>query len=96
MVLLIGICRGQSQRRASSRNQASRAALPNDDQGTGTYNKATEVTTEEGRVLLDEPDGVDIALTPDAALETGHRPIEGVADAAGKDHFAKLDQRIKP
>jgi hypothetical protein len=62
---------------------------------TETYNKATEVTTEEGRVLLDGPDGVDVALTPDAALETGHRLVEGASEAVGKDRFAKMDQRPK-
>jgi hypothetical protein len=62
---------------------------------TQTYNKATEVTTEEGRVLLDGPDGVDVALTPDAALETGNRLIEGAAEAVGKEHFAKMDHRPK-
>lgn len=63
---------------------------------TETYNRATEVTTEEGRVLLDGPDGVDVALTPEAALETGNRLIEGAAEAVGKKHFAKMDQRSKP
>lgn len=61
-----------------------------------TYDKATEVTTEEGRVLLDGPDGVDVALTPDAALETGNRLIEGAAEAVGKEYFAKMDHRPKP
>ncbi|UUR09344.1 hypothetical protein M1K48_06955 [Sphingomonas glaciei] len=66
------------------------------DQGNQTYDEATEVTTEEGRVLLDGPDGVDVALTPDAALETGNRLIEGAAEAVGKERFAKMDHRPKP
>jgi hypothetical protein len=54
------------------------------------------VTTEEGRVLLDGPDCVDVALTPDAALETGNRLSEGAAEAVGKEQFAKMDHRPKP
>jgi hypothetical protein len=59
------------------------------------YDEATEVTTKEGKVILDGPDGVDVILTPDAALETGGRLIEGAAEAAGKERLAKLDHRPK-
>jgi hypothetical protein len=61
-----------------------------------TYDEATEVTTEEGKVILDGPDGVDVILTPEAALETGGRLIEGAAEAVGKERLAKVDHRPKP
>lgn len=38
-------------------------------------------TAESGQVILDGPDGVAVAMTPDAARETGLRLI-AAADAA--------------
>ena len=58
-----------------------------------TYSKPTDVTAEEGRVLLDGPDGVDVALTPEAAIETGERLIDKGAVAIGKARQADLDHR---
>jgi hypothetical protein len=60
-----------------------------------TYSKPTEVTSEEGRVLLDGPDGVDVAMTPEAALETGGRLIDEAAKAAGEERLKKIDHRPK-
>jgi len=39
------------------------------------------VSTENGQVMLDGPDGVAVAMTPEAALETGRRLI-AAAEAA--------------
>jgi hypothetical protein len=36
-----------------------------------TYNEPSEVSADADKVTLDGPDGVKVALTPDAALETG-------------------------
>ncbi|WP_294138271.1 hypothetical protein [Sphingomonas sp.] len=33
------------------------------------------VSLQEGQVMLDGPDGVAVAMTPEAALETGRRLI---------------------
>ena len=60
-----------------------------------TCSKPTEVVAEDGRVLLDGPDGVDVALTPEAALETGGRLIDGAAKAAGQEREKKIDHRPK-
>ena len=49
-----------------------------------TYDKPSEVASEGGKVLVDGPDHVDVALTPDAALETGGRLIDEAAKAAGQ------------
>jgi hypothetical protein len=60
-----------------------------------TYDKPSEVASEDGRVLVDGPDGVDVALTPEAALETGGRLIDEAAKAAGQKRFRKIDRRPK-
>ena len=39
-------------------------------------------TAEQGQVTLDGPDGVAVAMTPDAAAETGRRLIEAARIAA--------------
>lgn len=58
-----------------------------------TYSKPSDVVAEDGRVLVDGPDGVDVALTPEAALETGGRLIDEAAKAAGQERFKKIDHR---
>jgi hypothetical protein len=60
-----------------------------------THSKPTEVTSEDGRVLLDGPDGVDVAMTPEAALETGGRLIDEAAKAAGEERLNRIDHRPK-
>ena len=37
--------------------------------------KPGSVSVEHGQVMLDGPDGVAVAMTPEAALETGRRLI---------------------
>lgn len=41
-------------------------------------------TAEAGVVMLDGPDGVAIAMSPDAAEETGRRLIAAAAEARGQ------------
>jgi hypothetical protein len=48
------------------------------------YDEATKVEAEEGKVVLDGPDGVDVQMTPDAALETSDRLLLGAAQAMGQ------------
>ena len=48
------------------------------------YDEATEVHAGDGEVTLDGPDGVDVALTPEAAEETGDRIVRASAEAAGQ------------
>jgi hypothetical protein len=45
------------------------------------YSKASDVSAEDGVVNVDGPDGVDVGLTPEAALETSDRLLEGAAAA---------------
>lgn len=60
---------------------------------TDTYSRASDVVAEDGRVLMDGPDGINVALTPEAALETGGRLIDGAAKAAGQKREKKIDHR---
>jgi hypothetical protein len=53
------------------------------------YSKASDVTAEDGVVNVDGPDGVDVGLTPEAALETSDRLLEGAAIAVGQRVQAK-------
>ena len=55
-----------------------------------TYNRPTEVTSHDGRVQLDGPDGVDVALTPGAARETGRRLKREAATA--REQQRKADE----
>jgi hypothetical protein len=49
-----------------------------------TYSEASDVSAEKGVVHVDGPDGVDVGLTPEAALETSNRLLEGASTAAGQ------------
>lgn len=53
------------------------------------YSKASDVTAKQGVVNVDGPDAVDVGLTPDAALETSERLLEGAMTARGQEYFAK-------
>lgn len=56
------------------------------------YKEPSIVTAEDGHVFLDGPDGVAVAVTPDAALEMSHRLREKAAQAEGQ----KIDARYAP
>ena len=60
-----------------------------------TYAEPSHVAAEDGRVLVDGPDGVDVALTVEAAAETSDRLLAGAAKAAGQRRLANLDHRPK-
>lgn len=39
------------------------------------YGEASQVAAENGSVEIDGPDGVDVTLTPEAAIETSDRLV---------------------
>lgn len=43
------------------------------------------------RVLVDGPDSVDVALAPDAALDTANRLTDEAARAAGQEREKQID-----
>jgi hypothetical protein len=51
---------------------------------TELFDQATKVTAEDGEVVLDGPDGVDVKLTPEAAEETSDSLLEGAMKARGQ------------
>jgi hypothetical protein len=48
------------------------------------YDEPTTVEAEDGKVILDGPDGVAVRMTPDAALETSDRLLLGASQAMGQ------------
>jgi hypothetical protein len=54
------------------------------------YDEATDVTAEDGEVILDGPDGVDVKVTPEAAEQTADNLIKGAATAAGQRRLKNL------
>jgi hypothetical protein len=55
------------------------------------HSKPSEVETAAGEVLVSGPDGVAVSLTPEAAIETGVRLIDGGAEAHGRDRLDQAD-----
>ena len=51
---------------------------------TELFDEATKVTAENGEVVLDGPDGVDVKLTPEAAEQTGDSLLEESMRARGQ------------
>ena len=49
-----------------------------------TYDEASEIDANDGRVAVSGPDGVSVLLTPEAAEETSHRLLEGAIEARGQ------------
>jgi hypothetical protein len=48
------------------------------------YDQPTGVDAEDGKVVLDGPDGVAVLMTPEAAEETSERLLWGAAKAQGQ------------
>ena len=61
--------------------------------GKELFDEATEVHAVDGKVELDGPDGVDVALTPEAAEETADRMFRASAKAAGQRKLENYPHR---
>jgi hypothetical protein len=59
------------------------------------YDEPSDVAAEEGAVVVDGPDGVAITLTPDAAIETSQRLLDGGLMAQGQ-RVRKEREAAKP
>lgn len=51
------------------------------------YDYPGKASAEEGLVLLDGPDGIAIAMTPDAAERTGQDLLRAAGEARAQDGF---------
>jgi hypothetical protein len=58
------------------------------------YDSPSEVTSEDGHVVVDGPDGVDVTLSSDAALETSDRLLKAGLMARGQQ--IEEERRKKP
>ena len=59
------------------------------------YEQPSAVTAEDGDVLVEGPDHVDVGLTPEAAEETSNRLLEGAMKARGQRHRKDYPHRAK-
>lgn len=53
------------------------------------YDDPSEVTAEDGEVMVDGPDGVSVSLTPEAAEEIARRLIAAAAEARAQRDQAR-------
>lgn len=51
------------------------------------YDEASSVDAEDGAVVVDGPDAVDVRLTPDAAEGTAEKLNENALKARGQRYF---------
>ena len=49
-----------------------------------TYEEPSKVLAKDGDVIVDGPDGVDVKLTPTAAVETSDRLLAAGTEAQGQ------------
>lgn len=59
------------------------------------FSDPSDVEAQEGRVEVEGPDEVDIALTPEAAEETSERLLEKSMKARGQRHMRDLAHKPK-
>lgn len=60
-----------------------------------THDEPSQVTAEEGEVMIDGPDGVAVTVTPEAALETSERLLKGGLTAKGQQAEAERGVRAQ-
>ena len=53
----------------------------------------SEVSAQDGVVLVEGPDSVTVSLTPEAAEETSHRLLEGAITAKGQERLGKVPRK---
>jgi hypothetical protein len=60
-----------------------------------THDKPSDVSAENGQVVVDGPDGVAVSLTPPAALETSDRLHKAAVTAAAQGRIAASDANAR-
>ena len=57
-----------------------------------SYDTPSEVSADQGEVIVDGPGGVAVSLTPEAAIETGDRLILRGLEARGQQSRANAGE----
>lgn len=57
------------------------------------YDEATKVTADDGEVILDGPDHVDVKVTPEAAEKSADNLLEGAMVARGQRRLKHLSHK---
>jgi len=57
------------------------------------YSDPSNVSAVDGDVLVDGPDAVDVAMTPEAAEETSERLSDQAVKARGQRRLGKMTHR---
>jgi hypothetical protein len=66
-------------------------AKSEDEAMAEVYDEASKVVAKRGTVVVDGPDGVDVALTPEAATDTSELLLEAAAEAAAQRRVAESE-----
>ena len=77
------------------RNGAPARCVPSNMARHKVYNEPTEVTAEDGEVILDGPDAVDVKVTPEAAEETADNLVDGAIEARGQRRLKDLPHKAR-
>ena len=66
--------------------------------GREACNTPSDVTAEDGEVMVDGPEGIAFSFTPEAAEETSHRLLDGAVTARGQqvEGYWEAKRRTRP
>ena len=59
------------------------------------YDEASKVTANDGEVVVDGPDEVDVKLTPEAAEQTADNLTEQAVKARGQRRLGRFTHRAE-
>ena len=90
MWLTVGSSATGERQTCGTASGGPRFAVMTDDK---LYDEATEVTSRDGEVILDGPDGVHVKVTPEAAEQTADNLIQGAVKARGERRLMGFPHR---
>lgn len=64
--------------------------------GDEIHDEPSEITAEEGSVVVKGPGGLILRFTPDAAEETSNRMLERAMEARGQAYFSRRRPQSPP
>jgi hypothetical protein len=60
------------------------------------HDKPSDISANDGEVVVDGPDGIAFSFTPEAAAETSDRLLDGAAEAQGQKLLKKSREEPGP